>query len=101
MNAESIAKVKDLSAKLGQSGITYQRQNEIMSEIGDLVADDLKMEAETIVKDINSSIMTTKDHYGRYMQVLSHFKGVWKLAMVKALRRAGAGAGLEWALRVS
>jgi len=48
----------------------------------------------------NTRIKTTRGNYGKYMQILSGLEGLHRTAMVFALRDAGAGMGLDDAIRV-
>lgn len=57
-----------------------------------------------VVKEIESSMATTKNHYGRYMAILSMANGNKQHAQIFAIAlvRAGAnGQGVQDALRVS
>jgi hypothetical protein len=74
---------------------------DIANQITDLLADYFKQEAEDAVKEFEGSgIKTTRGNYARYGSFLSQFQGMYRVGIVKALRRAGAGRGLDDALRV-
>ena len=77
------------------------RQKEIRSKIIDLLAEEMNPEAKEIVDMYEKDkFPTTQYNYGKYMQALSMFKGMYLVAMVKAMRNNGAGLGLDSALRV-
>jgi len=69
----------------------------IMEEMAKLYAPEAK---EIVAKAENDPVKTTRGNYGKYMQVLSGLEGIHRGAMVFALRDAGAGRGLDDALRV-
>lgn len=60
-------------------------------------------ELKPIVKKIEASIPTTRDHYGSYMQVLSEAPDLsTKKLMAAALIKAGANeGGVAWALKLT
>jgi hypothetical protein len=73
----------------------------IKGEIVDLLAQEFAPEAKEAVQMFEGDkIKTTRGNYGKYGSFLSQFQGLYKLGIVKALRNAGAGQGLEDALRV-
>jgi len=69
----------------------------IMEEMAKLYAPEAK---ELVDKFENDPIKTTRGNYGKYMQALSSLKGIYRGAMVFALRDAGAGRGLDDAIRI-
>jgi hypothetical protein len=82
---------------------TKERQVEIIKQIVEIIAIELKPEATEMVNAFeNDELKTTKDNYGKYMQALSapELKGVFFFAMVKAMRDAGAGEGLDSAVKI-
>ena len=76
------------------------RKTEIQKEIVNIVAEMLKPEATELVELCENGIETTKGNYGKYMQFLSGLKGIQFVGMVKALRNAGAGQGLDSAIQI-
>jgi len=64
------------------------------------LANDVRPEVEKIEK----RIATTKDHYGDYMSLLSHFQDKGKMmvvVMAMACKEAGANPnGVNWAVRL-
>lgn len=71
-------------------------------EIVDAIALEMKPEAEEIVAKLEGDkLKTTRHNYGRYMALLSGFPaGIERIGFVKALKNAGAGQGLEDAVRL-
>ena len=69
-------------------------------DVIDSIADDLKPD----VQAIESSVKTTKDHYGRYLSILTTFKDKgdnFVLIVANSLIKAGANkAGVTSALGV-
>lgn len=91
--------VEKIKAMLKEYSKTKDRTllREIMEELSKMYAS----EAKILVKRFeNDPLKTTRGNYGKYMQVLSSLKGIHRGAMVFALRDAGAGRGLEDALRI-
>ena len=96
----SQSKLKELVKKIKVETNPLTKKT-LIRQVVDLIALDLKPEAEEIVaKFENDSLKTTRGNYGKYMQVLSGFDGVYFVAFVNALRQAGAGRGLDDAVRV-
>lgn len=71
----------------------------IMQEMSALYEPEAKEIVDSFEKD---PIKTTRGNYGKYMSFLSNpqLKGLHRGAMVIALRKAGAGRGLEDALKI-
>jgi len=94
---------KDLVAKIKGMIAEYRKTKDkamlrpIMEEMAKLYATEAK---EIVDKFENDSIKTTRGNYGKYMQILSGMKGLHRGAMVFALKDAGAGRGLDDALRI-
>ena len=94
---------KELVAKIKGMLEQYKKTKDkamlrpIMEEMAKLYAPEAK---EIVQKFENDKLKTTRGNYGKYMQVLSGLEGIHKGAMVFALRDAGAGQGLDDALRV-
>jgi len=76
------------------------RKVEIQKEIINIIAIELKPEATEMVESFENGMETTQGNYGKYMQVLSDMKGIYFPAMVKAMRDAGAGQGLDSAIKI-
>jgi len=73
----------------------------LIPQITDVIAEMFAPEAQEAVKMFEGDKMkTTRGNYGKYMQFLSSLKGLYQMGMVKALRTAGAGRGLDDALMV-
>ena len=99
MTAEQTAKCKDMMAEYGTA--SEARKLEIATTICELIADDFAPEAKLLVKRIEKdSFPLTKHNYGRYMEILSRLDGIYRTAMIVALKAAGAGPGLDSAVRV-
>ena len=68
------------------------KQQELVKEM----AQDMKPSVdkiEALVDKIEASVMTTKNHYGRYMELLSHFKdSVAKQVICLAMIECGGNA---------
>lgn len=100
---EIAAKIKELlpsfkAAKESGDNAEYQR---ISGEITDLIAEMFREDAEEAVRMFEKGgIKTTRGNYGKYGSFLSQFQGLYRVGIVKALRKAGAGQGLDDALRV-
>lgn len=78
-----------------------EEYKKIADQITDLMADMFKEDAEEAVKQFEGDkLKTTRGNYGKYGSFLSQLQGMYRVGMVKALRRAGAGKGLDDALRV-
>lgn len=75
-------------------------QKVLREKVFDLMADCLSTEAEEAVTVANSRIATTQNNYGFYMSALAGFSGMNLAVFVRALRKAGAGPGLDSALEV-
>jgi len=97
-----IEKIKSMLAqvkKLEDGEEKKELIRNIMQEMSALY----KPEAEEIVDMFEKdSLKTTRGNYGKYMSFLSNPKlvGIHRGAMVIALRAAGAGQGLEDALKI-
>lgn len=95
-------KIKELlpefkRAKESGDQAAYDR---IKSQIVDLMAEIFEPEAREAVQMFEKEgVKTTRGNYGRYGSFLSQFQGLYKLGIIKALRKAGAGQGLDDALR--
>jgi hypothetical protein len=77
------------------------RQKEIQGQVIDLLAEEMNPEAKEIVDRYdNDTFPTTQYNYGKYMQALGMFKGIYQVAMIKALRKNGAGLGLDSAVKI-
>lgn len=102
---EDMTGLKDLVGKY-KAAKEANNQPEIQrlgDEIINVLAIEFAPEAKEAVQAFeNDKLMTTRGNYGKYMQFLSmpNMRGMYKVAMVKALRTAGAGQGLSDALRV-
>ena len=69
--------------------------------IVELLAPEFEDEAKLAVKMLEGDTMeTTRGNYAKYGALLGEVKGFYRLALIKALRDAGAGRGLDDALRV-
>ena len=96
-------KIKELvpSFKQAKESGDQETYNRIKDEIVDLLALEFEPEAREAVQMFEGDkIKTTRGNYGRYGSFLSQFQGLYKLGIIKALRKAGAGRGLDDALRV-
>ena len=102
-DVQATFKIKELlpafkQAKESGDQATYDR---IKGEIVDLMAEIFEPEAREAVQMFEGDkIKTTRGNYGKYGSFLSQFQGLYKLGIIKALRKAGAGPGLDDALRV-
>ena len=65
-----------------------------------IIADIFESEAKEAVKMIEAKPKTTQDHYGDYMNLLGSFKGLYRIGMIQALRKAGASHGLDGAINI-
>jgi hypothetical protein len=96
--------LKDLVQRLKIA--TESNDTEQVKSLGLQIVESLaklfKPEAEEVVKAFEGGMETTKGNYGRYMQFLSNpqLKGMYFPGMVKALKNAGAGQGLDDAIRI-
>ena len=87
--------------KAAKAAGNQEEMKALVPQIVDVIAVMFKPEAEDAVKMFEGdNIKTTRENYGRYMQFLSGINGMYQAGMVKALRAAGAGSGLDDALRV-
>lgn len=87
--------------KAAKAAGNKEEMKALAPQIVDVIAVMFKPEAEDAVKMFEGDkLKTTRGNYGRYMQFLSGINGMYQAGMVKALRAAGAGAGLDDALRV-
>lgn len=87
--------------KAAKAAGNQEEMKALVPQIVDVIAVMFKPEAEGAVKMFEGDkLKTTRGNYGRYMQFLSGINGMYQAGMVKALRAAGAGAGLDDALRV-
>ena len=95
--------LKDLVTRY-KAALAANNQEEIkllIPQMSDEIGVMFKPEAEEAVQMFeNDDMKTTKGNYGRYMSFLSSLNGLYKQGMIKALRNAGAGQGLDDALRV-
>ena len=86
--------------KAAKAANNQQEIDALIPQITDVIADMFKPEAKEAVEMYEGdAIKTTRGNYGRYMHLLSSMKGLYLAGMVKALRAAGAGRGLDDALR--
>lgn len=100
---EQNEQLKDLVERF-KSAKVANNQAEIdvlIPQIVDVIADMFKPEAEEAVEMYeNDTMKTTRGNYGRYMHLLSSMKGLYLKGMIKALKTAGAGRGLDDAIMV-
>ncbi len=101
---EILLKVKELvpSFKAAKESGNEQEYQALANQISDLLADYFAAEAKEIVEELEGSkrIKTTQHNYGRYGAFISQYQGLYRVGLVKALKRAGAGPGLDWAVKL-
>lgn len=100
MNKEDTARLKKLAGQLQTATDDDMPKSKIIDEIRDLLAIEFAPEAKLLVEEIEASIPTTQNYYGRYINALSQFKGLYRLGFAKAMLDAGAGPGLKQAHKI-
>ena len=98
MLQNTIDQLKEITAT-AKNGTTEQKATAIKRAV-DILSFEFEPEAKSLVEDINSRIETTRGHYGDYLSFLSTLKGFYRIAFYVALKRAGAGQGVEDAYQI-
>lgn len=98
---QRMERLKDL-ARIFKAAQTDRAKLDAGNAITAHLAEDFETEAKAIVGLIESDqFPTTRGSYGRYMAIINEFQGFYRLGMIRALKNAGAGQGLDDAVRVS
>ena len=99
MQIDNADKLKALATEFKTAN--PERQVAIRNELITAIALGVKKEAtEMVMMFENDELQTTQNNYGKYMQALSGFQGIYFTAMVKAMKDAGAGQGLDSAIAI-
>ena len=110
----NMAQLKEVTAKIKNETDPIKRKelfqiaiNLLTEEYLPILTEEYLPIAVEAVKEFEgkNSIKTTQGNYGKYMSYMSflsdpNLKGAYFSAMVNALRKAGAGGGLEEAIRI-
>ncbi len=102
----NMIKLKEVTTKIKTETDPIKRK-ELFSTAIDLLAEEYLSIAEEAIEtllEVKGRIYATQGNYAGYIQFLTDpnlkLKGAFFWAMVKALRKAGAGMGLDSAIRI-
>ena len=86
--AEATQKMKAIAEKMIGETDTAKKA-ELRREAMELIAETIKPEIAEMVRVIEDKPETTRGHYGDYMAILGNYKGLYREAVILALKNAG------------